>query len=69
MKPKFNKMTKEQMCKLYDCSIEQLNNHFAKNANSLGKLYDKSKLTSKKVNGFTCNELKEYSEKYKNLSK
>ncbi len=62
------KATKEQMCKLYGCTMEQLNSQFKENASGLNKMADKAKKTGVKVNGFTGKYLSERAEEYKRLS-
>ena len=57
-------MAKQEMCKFYGCSMEQLNNQFKANAAGLQRMASKAKLTGKKVNGYTESQLVAYTEKY-----
>lgn len=62
-------MTKEQMCKFYGCSIDQLKKQYAANAEGLNRMYEKAKATGKKVNGYTESQLLELVNKYRELAK
>lgn len=48
---------------------EQLKAQYKANADGLKKMLDKAKLTGKKVNGYTQDQLQEHYEKYLELSK
>jgi hypothetical protein len=59
---------KEQICKLFGCTMDQLNAQYAANATVLDKMHNKAKKTSKKVNGYTEAQLKHHVDKYKRMA-
>lgn len=61
-------MTKDQICKLFGCSIEQINNQFKANAEGLKRMEHKAISTGKKVNNFTAEQLTQYRKKYELLA-
>lgn len=63
-----NLLTKEQTCKLYGCTIEQLNAQYLNNAKRLERLYNKAVDLDRKVNGFTADQLKAMSDNFKALA-
>jgi hypothetical protein len=61
--------TKDEICKMFNCSMNQLNTQYARNAKTLATMRDKAKKTGKKVNGYTYKELAEKTATYEKLSK
>ena len=61
--------TKDQISKMFGCSIERLNEQYAENAKTFERMYEKAIKTGKKVNGYTAVQLKQMVEKYKGLAK
>ena len=62
-------MTKDQICKFLGCSMEQLNQQYAKNAATLRTMKEKSIRTGKKVGNATAAQLQADETKMQNLSK
>lgn len=62
-------MEKSEICKLFGCSLEQLNSQYADNAKVLKGMQAKAVKSGKKVNGYTADQLKEAANTYDNLSK
>lgn len=60
---------KEQICKLFGCTMEQLNAQYAANAKVLENMHKKAKKTGKKVNDYSETELKGHAARYKQMSK
>ena len=61
-------LTKPQTCKLFNCTIEQLNNQYKANAASFEKLYHKSLSSGKKINGYTSGQLYDMMIRYRKLA-
>ncbi len=59
---------KDQICKMFGCTREQLNAQYAKNADGLNSMREKAAKTGKKVNGYTEKQLAEHADRYKSLS-
>ena len=64
-----NLLTKEQTCKLYGCTIDQLNKQYLANAQRFVRMYNKAFDIDRKVNGYTAIQLKEMADKYYQLAK
>lgn len=62
-------LSKEQLCKMFGCTLEQLNAQYAANAGVLDKMHKKAKKTGKKVNDYTEQQLKADTERYKHMTK
>ena len=62
-------MSKQETCKFFGCTMEQLNKQIKANAAGLQKLADKAEMTGKKVNGYTEKQLRDLAAKYKKLAK
>jgi hypothetical protein len=62
-------LTKDQTCKLFGCTTEQLNKQYAQNAIGLQRMLNKAIETKKKVNGYSENQLKNMVDEYNKLSK
>lgn len=61
-------MTPAEKCKLLGCSMEQLSNQYAGNAEALEGMYKKAIKTGKKVNGYTAEQLDQMTAKYYQLA-
>ncbi len=60
--------TKQQTCRMFGCTMEQLNNQYLRNAQVFEKMYEKAVATSKKVNGYTADQLDQLTGKYYQLA-
>lgn len=65
-KPMFSK---EEICKMFGCSMENLNKQYASNAETFRKMKLKAIATGKKVGGYTAERLQEAEDRYNQLSK
>lgn len=61
-------MTPQEICKLFGCSMNQLNSQYAKNAEGLEGMYKKAAKTKKKVNGYNAEQLEAMTTKYYQLA-
>ena len=61
-------MSKKQICTFFGCTMDQLNQQYKRNADTLAKMRDKAVLTGKKVNKYTAAELTEATKRYQGLS-
>lgn len=52
------KYTPEMVAQVMGCTVEQLRNQHARNANQLAGMLHKAVTTGKKVNGYTADELR-----------
>jgi hypothetical protein len=57
-------MTKEQLCKVYHCTLDQLDNQYKENAEGLDRMYQKAVRTGKKVNGYTASRLEQLRDEF-----
>lgn len=60
--------TIEQTAKMYGVSVEAIKAQYLANAQGMERMYNKAVETSKKVNGFTADQLKAKIEEFKNLA-
>ncbi len=61
-------MEKTEICKLFGCSLEQLNNQYSENSKGLKEMEKRAIKTGKKYNGYTATQLNQLSKQYKALS-
>lgn len=61
-------MTKEETCRMFGCTMEQLNAQYAANALQLADMRDRALSTGKKVNNLTAQHLSELASNFKALS-
>lgn len=61
-------LSKEQICQMFGCTMEQLNAQYASNAGVLKGMHEKAKRTGKKVNGYTEQQLKAHTARYKRMA-
>lgn len=62
-------MKKNEICKLFGCSMDQLNEQYKANAEILASMRDKAIKSGKKVGNATAKELSAYTKKYQSLAK
>lgn len=62
-------LSKEQICQMFGCTMEQLNAQYAANARTLEGMHKKAKRTGKKVNDYTEQQLKAHTERYNRMAK
>ncbi len=62
-------LTPEQTAKMFGVSVSQIKKQYAVNLAGLKRMLDKAKLTGKKVNGYTEEQLVKMVEKYSKLAK
>lgn len=61
---KLPKYTKEETCKMFGCTMQQLRNQYLSNAQSLEKMHTKAILTGTKVNGYTSEQLEKLTKQF-----
>lgn len=61
-------LDKEQICRLFGCTMQQLNEQYSANAAVLWQMHDKSIKIGKKVNGYTADQLAEMADKHDKLA-
>lgn len=60
--------TLEQTAAMYGITVERLKEQYKANAEGMQRMYNKAVKTSKKVGGFTAEQLKAKIEEFKNLA-
>jgi hypothetical protein len=61
-------LTRDQMAKRFDCTVEQVRVQYAKNAVGLRQMHAKAVRTGKPVNGYTAEKLAEMVGRYDALA-
>lgn len=61
-------LSKEEICKMFGCSMQQLNEQYTTNAKQLDEMRAKAVRSGKKVRGFNAEQLTHYTEKYQRLA-
>lgn len=61
-------MNKLEVCTMFGCTIEQLNQQYAANARTFRTMHAKAVATGKKVNRYTAEELDAMASKYESIT-